>query len=1359
MAEDRVSRTIAKHAMTLVLICFFFSGLTGLIYEILWTRMIVKIIGGAPFAVSIILTVFMAGLGLGSYLAGRFIDRVKEPVKLVRIYGLVELAIGAYGLVLPILLAALRPLYGILYNHLFSHFLPYSFVTFVGCAAVLLFPVVCMGATLPILCRFYVTSLSHLGTHAGRLYGLNTIGAAFGALLCGFWLISLLGVWGTLILAVVVNTVIGFSCILVGYKARPGRDAGGGALFHPEESRPKDAPEAAENLQYPGAETGALAIFAVSGFCAMAYEVMWTKLLGLIVGPTTYSFTIVLVTFILGLALGSMIFGRLADRTGRAIWLLIFTQVAAALSVLGVSQILGNSQLFFAKVIFHFKDQFVLLSLVKGTILFALMILPTLCLGATFPLVGKITTRSVSRVGKSIGFAYAINTMGAVSGSFCAGFVLIPLVGKENGLSMVIGLQLLTSLIVAGIVLFKSGKAAWKLVPLAVPALAGLVLSIHFPQWNHSLLARGKYHRFGEIEETVRTSGWLQALLAGPEILTRSERGELVYYGEGIGGFTTVQKYTGPLGDARYVLLNSGKADASSKGDMETQTLSAHFPMLFHRDPGTVMVLGLASGITAGEVLYYPVERLDIVDINEQVVKASDFFIPWNHNVLSDPRTNLIIQDGRAHLNLTVRKYDVIISEPSNPWMAGLASLFTRDFFALAKDRLNDDGLFVQFMHSYQMDWATFALVGRTFSQVFPNSLLAVTSPSTLGTDYLLVGFKGKDRLILDHANRKISHARKSKNISLSDPRLLYRLIVSEDLQGLFGRGPVNTDNRPLLEFAAPRLIYHDDPTIRRNILSGKRINRGTRDIVREVTSDLDAQIEFAAFALSVHEPFENMVDLTKASPSQKARLVSLVETYCADNALDASVFGDEALTRRCRSAQIETIEARIDRLPDKALSYSYLADLCIAEGLLDRAIAGYSRSVEIEPENAVAHNSLGAALGRQGWVDKAVMHFKVALRIDPGYAKAHNNIGYALMRQGELEKAIAQFRKALKIDPGLAEAHKNLGSVLARLGRLDESVKEYQEALRMDPDNPKVKHELGVVLSRQGKIEEAERLFAGAGQEEHGAAERYPDLGRTLFRQGKFEEAEEAYRRAVEMTPGSADIHNELGFLLARQGRLDEAAVHIEKALQINPGLAAAQFNLGGIFLRQDKTEEAVVHFEKALEIKPDLVEAHITMGKILFGQGRFDKAAAHFKEALKVRPDLADVQADLGRILLRQGSLEEAATHLKEALRLEPDRVEAINNLAWILATHQDERVREPEEAIRLAERASELTRYKSPQILDTLAVAYAAAGKFLRAAETAETAMELARSSGQGRLAEEIRSHLIRFKAAQPYGESPP
>ncbi|MHC4433848.1 MAG: fused MFS/spermidine synthase, partial [Planctomycetota bacterium] len=365
MAKKRIPHRSTKRIETLVLVCFFLSGLTGLIYEILWTRMIVKIIGSAPFAVSIILTIFMGGLGLGSYLAGRTVDRIKEPIRLVRVYGILELVIGAYGLIIPVLLMAFKPLFSILYNQLFSHFMLYNLLTFVGCAILLCIPVICMGATLPILCRFYVTKLSHLGTHAGRLYGLNTIGAALGALVCGFWLVELLGVGGSLIVAVLVNGVIGLSCLLIRCKATIDRIAANGAACDSQESPQTVGAQRTIPTEYRGAANGALVIFAVSGFCAMAYEVIWTKLLGLIIGPTTYSFTIVLVTFILGLALGSMIFGWLADKSSKTVWLLIFTQVAAAFFVLATSQLLGNSQLFFAKMIFNFKDQFVLLSLAK----------------------------------------------------------------------------------------------------------------------------------------------------------------------------------------------------------------------------------------------------------------------------------------------------------------------------------------------------------------------------------------------------------------------------------------------------------------------------------------------------------------------------------------------------------------------------------------------------------------------------------------------------------------------------------------------------------------------------------------------------------------------------------------------------------------------------------------------------------------------------------------------------------------------------------------------------------------------------------------------------------------------------------
>ncbi|MHC4635757.1 MAG: tetratricopeptide repeat protein, partial [Planctomycetota bacterium] len=343
-----------------------------------------------------------------------------------------------------------------------------------------------------------------------------------------------------------------------------------------------------------------------------------------------------------------------------------------------------------------------------------------------------------------------------------------------------------------------------------------------------------------------------------------------------------------------------------------------------------------------------------------------------------------MIQDARAHLQLTKEKYDVIISEPSNPWMAGLATLFTRDFFAFAEEKLNEDGIFVQWVHSYQMDWFTFALVGRTFAQIFPNSLLVLTEPSNIGNDYLLVGVKGKDRLVLENAERKLSCIQQSKNVALSDPKLLYRLIVSEDLQRLFGPGPINTDSRPRLEFAAPKLMYHSGPMIMRNIQSKKWLTPETRNTIQQVTTGVDAQIDFAAYALSIYLPFRDMVDLSKATPSQKERFFKLMETYCADNSVDFAIFKNDELKQRCRSVQIEAIESRIALMPDKAASYFYLADLYFEKGMLDEAVANCSKALRIEPDFAEAHYNLGLALTDQDRLDEAITHFTEAIQIDP---------------------------------------------------------------------------------------------------------------------------------------------------------------------------------------------------------------------------------------------------------------------------------------------------------------------------------------------------------------------------------------
>jgi len=1222
-----ISRDLTIGISTLVLGCFLLSGLTGLIYEILWTRMIVKVIGSAPFAVSIILTVFMGGLGLGSFIASRMIDRVEAPQRLLRIYALLELAIGGYGIVLPGFIIVSKPLYSILYNELFNHFLLYNVLTLIGCVIFFLFPVTCMGATLPVLCRFYIVQLGHLGTRAGRLYGLNTIGAAVGSLLCGFWLINLWGVWGTLGFAMILNGLIGGTCLFASQQVKTWPLTQDHFVQGSTGVSPAKSLSNRSILSHSSGDAlGSLLIFAISGFCAMAYEVIWTRLLGLIIGPTTHSFTIVVTTFIVGIALGSLIFGWFADKTKKPLWLLIFTQFGAAFLVLGISQFLGNNQFFFAKLIYQFKAQFAQLVIIKAGILFGLMLGPTLCLGSTFPLVGKIYTQSLARVGRSIGFAYAINTLGAVLGAFCAGFLLIPWFGKEQSLSLVIGLQFLTSLVIGGYLLWEKKTKILRWIPLGVTAFLGLILCSHFPYWNRRLLSVGKYHRFEHIGLKLESSGWIESLWLGSKILAEYESSsELLYYGDGIGGFTTVVKEIDALGTPEYILLNSGKGDASSRGDMPTQTLLAHLPLLFHPNPREIMVLGLASGITAGEALHYPIERLDIIEISKQVASASDFFIPWNNQVLSNPRTELIIQDGRAHLELTNRTYDVIISEPSNPWMAGLASLFTKDFFLLAKNRLNEEGIFVQWIHSYQMDWPTFALVGRTFSQVFPHSILVTTFPYSTSnlkawSDYLMIGFKGKNRLVVSNADKRISYAQQSKNITLLNPRVLYRLVVSEDLQKLFGPGPIHSSNWPHLEFAAPKQMYTDDKTIATNILSKRWLSQETRNILREI-ANVEGQIAFATLALSVYRPFHNMVDLLKATALQKKGFLKIIENYCTCTLIkDYSIFTDQELKRRCLSAQIETLRNNIHFVPNKTMAYNYLGNAYYEKGESQRAIECYQKALVANPESITAHISLGNAYYKKGALDKAISEYKQVLVIDSRYADAYYNLGVVYDNKGELDKAISEYKQALAIDPRSAKAHFNLGVVYDNKGMLDEAISEYKKATTIKPNYPEAYNNLGIIYDRKSM----------------------------------FDEAIIECKKALAINPNLAEAHYNLGIVYAKKRRLDEAITEYKKALAIKSNLVGVHSTLGAAYIKKGMLNEAIIECKKALAIKPNYAEAYNNLGVAYHKKGELNKAISEYKQAIAIKPDYAKAHENLAISYYSQGNHKSAIFHCDKAVEV---------------------------------------------------------------------------------------------------------
>jgi len=1002
-----------KRDALFIIVCFFLSGIAGLVYEVLWVKIFGKVIGSAPLAVASVLTIFMAGLALGSYIASRKVDRIRSRGDLLWLYGLLECGIGCYGLLLPFIVKSVKPLYVLLYGRLFDNFWLYNLCSFIVCCVLLLLPVLMMGATLPVLSRFFVRQLNNLGQRVGVLYGVNTIGAAVGVVLAGFFMIEQLGLWGTIVVVACVNLSVGVLCAVLGKMvSRFQADLAANNGTTDPEVRPTGSDVYSDrDIRL------ALTVFALSGFCAMAYQVIWTRLMGLLIAPTTYAFSLVVGTFIIGLAIGNVLFGRMADRVKDLMSLLALTQLAAAGFALAASQFLGGSQFFFAKLLFTLQDSFGEAMVVQFLVILFILFWPTLFLGATFPIVNKIYATSLSGLGRSIGRAYAVNTIGAVLGSFAAGFILIPFWGKEGSLSALVGAQAALALFVFGIILKgRSSKPRyWAALCLLSIACIGLVIS--YPHWNRGLLSYGRYQIPVELTQHFRRTGWPESVWRGEKILDRHQQGrDVVFYGDGIGGFTTVEKYIDSMGTIRYTLLNSGKPDATSHDDAATQALLAHIPLVFHPSPANVMILGLGSGMTAGEVLHYPVSRVDILEINEQVIKAAQFFNDWNNRFAEDPRIRIIVQDGRNHLLLSRMHYDVVISEPSNPWMAGMANLYTKESFETIKDRMNDDGIFIQWVNAGQMDWQTLAMIGKTFGTVFPNSLMMISPIG--GADFFFVGVKGEAPLRLSVADRNLSFASRSRIMRLADARLLFHLILTDRVAEMFADGVIHSDNRPHLEFAAPRHLYTSNKGFEAELKQRRRrISPATASIIAS-SRDLDMVLNLAELSTSLYALAFPVVDLSNATPEQTTRYQELVGEFCAKRVVeDYMTFYDDRSREICADVQVEFIERHLADTPNDANAWGDLGIIYAKRSEFDKAEKALERYIAGKPEEPNAYFRMGVLLVMQKSYSKAREQFLKTVSLNPGHEEALLYLAKLNLFDGDKAAAVKSLRQILEVD------------------------------------------------------------------------------------------------------------------------------------------------------------------------------------------------------------------------------------------------------------------------------------------------------------------------------------------------------
>ena len=382
-----------------------------------------------------------------------------------------------------------------------------------------------------------------------------------------------------------------------------------------------------------------------------------------------------------------------------------------------------------------------------------------------------------------------------------------------------------------------------------------------------------------------------------------------------------------------------------------------------------------------------------------------------------------------------------------------------------------------------------------------------------------------------------------------------------------------------------------------------------------------------------------------------------------------------------------------------------------------------FKHALNTTANNFLAHDSLGNTLAQQGKIGEAIDHYSAALRIKPDYMNSHTNLGIALLQRGDVEQAITHFSAVLRYQSDSPEAHNNLGLAVARQGYVDRAIDHYFTAIRLKPDYPQA----------------------------------YNNLGNALASQGKFDQAINHYSEALRIKPEYAEAHSNLANALASQGRFKEAIDHYSQALQINPDNFEAHNNLGVVLADQGKFNEAIDHYSEALRIRPDDANAHNGLAVALEKQGRIEEAIDHYYEALRIEPNNTVTHIQLALVWLSQERTDKAIEHYQKALSLSPDSTVVLNNLAWILATHENSSFRDGARAVQLAEKACTLSGYKSAISLDTLAAAYAEAGRFHEALQTEQKASKLAVAEGRVELAKEIERRMQLYKAGKPFYES--
>lgn len=1009
---------------------FVLTGATGLILQVAWKRDLTLIFGASHQAAAVVLAAFMGGLALGAWVWGRWAERIPNPL---RWYGIAEIAVGVFAGLLPLLLWLIDGLYIAAAQTLEPTSVLLTGLRVFFCMLALLIPTFFMGGTLPLLVRTLNRERREFSSQLAWLYGMNTLGAVAGTLLAGFVLLPALGVSRTEWVAIGINLAVGVCAM--------GMDRSTRAI-----SKPIRSTETIDDTTSPLLLRLVFYGTALCGFCSLAFEVLWTRALSIALGTTTYSFTIMLATFLAGIALGGLAYrARVLERlplTGQFVAVLVALSATSVLACQWVPSIPEWSLWINQTVYGHFSG---VRPLTGFLLCIAVMLPPATLFGLAFPIAARAHATLSKHVGHATGDSVSVNTIGAMLGALCAGFLMIPQLGMQSSMLLLALALGGYGLLVAGVWITSERQSTLVYCAYGTACLAWIAAPLSLPAWD--------LHRLGTFRNNAGET-WL-ANRGNLDASALRSFSTLRYYREGRG--STVSVTQSPQMQA--ILIDGKTVATDSQQGLGLQKMMGHIPSLLHPEPKRSLVIGLGAGVTLGACTLHPtVESVRVVEIEPAVLDGAATFGLVNSHALDNPIVDVVIQDGRNYLRTTRERYDIITADPIHPWAAGSTYLFTREYYADARDRLADGGIMCQWLPLYELSLDNIRTMAASFLEVYPHVQLW-----QIYNDSILVGSMQPLPLSLGQLQSALAFpdvAADLRMIDVVDATTFLGLFITSDesLREFCTGAIINTDDNLHLEYATP---YNVGSNTLPETIGALQPIRTFPPLAGDLPEDTRSEIataqhieeqlqlfllDFDTYDVCSDEATARLNSIREPMPDfpRVQRVLSQIHVRC----------GSRKLQQGDRDGAVQELRRALEVFPTNGQAYSQLATLTAQDGDLDTAIRLADNAIVHAARSAEAWINRGAIQKAAGHPEDAEQSLQQALVVRPRYWMAHQQLGLIYEEQEKFDEAFVHYQAALDENPEAVQAAVRLARLYMDQGNPDAGLAVLHETEMHAPTN-----------------------------------------------------------------------------------------------------------------------------------------------------------------------------------------------------------------------------------------------------------------------------------------------------------------